>query len=58
MSSRGARLLLVPIQLKTGYLRISCGEGVAQDKETTQLVKQVRRLPKLSLFLILPLLLC
>lgn len=42
MSSRGASLLLISIQLKTGYMRISCGGGIAEDKETNQLVKQVR----------------
>lgn len=44
MSCRGAELAVVSVQLKTGYLRISCGRGLAQDKETLQLLNQVRGL--------------
>ena len=42
MSSRGTSLLVVSVQLKTGYLRVACGDGAVQDKELPQLLKQVR----------------
>lgn len=42
MSSRGTDLVVVSIQLKTGYLRVSCGAGMTQDSEATQSLKQVR----------------
>ena len=43
MGARGANLLVVSVQLKTGYLRINCGEGLIEDIDMTQLLKQVGR---------------
>lgn len=43
MSSRGAKLLVVSVQLKTGYMRVSSGDMSLADKEMTQLLRQVRQ---------------
>ena len=42
MSSRGEDLVVVSVQLKTGYLRINSSAGMIQDNETAQILKQVR----------------
>ena len=44
MSSRGADLIVVSVQLKTGYLRVSCSAEMAQDSEINQTLKQVRKI--------------
>ena len=41
MSGRGADLVVVSVQLKTGYLRLSCSPEMTQDNETAQLLRQV-----------------
>ena len=42
MSSRGADLVVVSVQLKTGYLSVNGCAGESQDSETAQILKQVR----------------
>ena len=41
MSSRGAKLLVVSVQLKTGYMRVSRGDLALAETDMTQLLKQV-----------------
>ena len=41
MSSRGTALLVVSVQLKTGFLRLAAGCGAAQDQDLLQRLKQV-----------------
>ena len=41
MSSRGAVLLVVTVQLKTGYLKAACVEALAYDKAVKQLIMEV-----------------
>ena len=41
MHSRDAELLVVSVQLKTGYMKVGLGKAVALDKEVVQLLKQV-----------------
>ncbi len=45
MSSRGTALLVVSVQLKTGYLRLAAGCGAAQDQDLLQRLKQVYKPP-------------
>ena len=41
MHSGDAELLMVSVQLKTGYLRVGLGKAVARDEVVVQLLKQV-----------------
>jgi len=41
MSSRGTALLVVSVQLKTGFLRLAAACGAAQDQDLLQQLKQV-----------------
>ena len=41
LSSRGAVLLVVSVQLKTGYLKAASGEALAEDQTVKQLVSEV-----------------
>ena len=41
MSSRGTALLVVSVQLKTGFLHLAAGSGAEQNQDLLQRLKQV-----------------